>query len=366
QDGSLWIGGGAGGKLSVGTGSGLRIWNEGALDLPVIAAYDYDILAPVDLLLQPDGGNVGIRTLTPDAMLAIANVGSTDGRKMLGFGEGANAGFWFDSGFTYTDGDNYVSFSTSVASLGPIMTWKANGRVGIGTTAPSARLDVRSFSSNSTVVHAQNTGSGAASVAVRGLVNSGYGVYGEATATGGTNYGVYGVSGTSPAAYGVFAAGRIGAAGTKTFMIDHPADPEEKFLIHYSMESPEPQNVYNGTAILDGAGEAVVQLPDYFELINTDFHYQLTAVGAPAPLLHVASEIEGGVFVIAGGQPGLKVCWEVKARRNDRFVQRMGAPVEVQKGPGERGLYLMPELYDLPREKAIRPGVTNDNAAASN
>ncbi len=352
QDGALWLSGNGGGNLPVGAGSGLRLWNEGSLGLPVIAGYDYDMLQPVDLLLQPDGGRVGIRSLDPDALLSIENVGSADGVPMLGFGEGPSLSFWFSSGFTPVDGENFISLATNIGGLGSIMTWKGNGRVGIGTTAPTARLDVRSFSANSTAIHAENTGSGA-SVGVHGKVNSGYGVYGEATGSGNPNYGVFGASGSSPAAYGVFAAGRIGASGTKTFMIDHPADPEEKYLLHYSLESPEPQNVYNGVVQLNADGEAAVRLPDYFELINADFRYQLTAIGGPAPLLHIASEIEHGVFTIAGGMPGMKVSWEVKARRNDRFVQQMGAPVEMHKGPAERGLYLMPQLYGQPESKRI-------------
>ena len=47
-------------------------------------------------------------------------------------------------------------------------------------------------------------------------------------------------------------------------------------------------NLYRGTVVLDAAGEGWAALPSYFQSINRDFTYQLTAVGAPMPNLHVA------------------------------------------------------------------------------
>ena len=35
----------------------------------------------------------------------------------------------------------------------------------------------------------------------------------------------------------------------------------------------------NNTATPDGQGRAVVQMPDWFEALNRDFRYQLTAIG---------------------------------------------------------------------------------------
>ena len=63
--------------------------------------------------------------------------------------------------------------------------------------------------------------------------------------------------------------------------------------------------------MLDEAGEAEVQLPSYFEALNIDYRYQLTAVGGPGPNLYVAQKISGNRFRIAGGAPGLEVSWQV-------------------------------------------------------
>jgi hypothetical protein len=105
--------------------------------------------------------------------------------------------------------------------------------------------------------------------------------------------------------------------------------------------------------VLDARGEAWVQLPDYFDSINRDPSYHLTAVGAPMPNLHVAVEIQNNRFQIAGGVPGKKVSWEVKAVRNDRWVQEYGYQAEPEKPQEYQGKYIHPELYGQPKERGI-------------
>lgn len=196
---------------------------------------------------------------------------------------------------------------------------------------------------------------------------SGYGVYGRNSATSGTIYGVRGYASTAAGGYAVYAAGDMGASGVKPFRIDHPQDPENKYLLHYSTESPEVLNAYSGTVTLDDRGEAVVELPAYFAAINKVPRYTLTAIGAPMPMLHIADKINNEAllagertvpgqpvpvcsFRIAGGAPGQEVSWEVKAVRNDLRMRRQGAPVEREKTGPERGKYQHPEYYGQPPE----------------
>jgi len=182
---------------------------------------------------------------------------------------------------------------------------------------------------------------------------SGRGVVGVAEASTGTNYGVLGRTNSSTNGWGVYAGGRLGASGTKSFQIDHPLRPETHFLNHFCIEAPEPYNLYRGTVTLDAQGEAWVQLPDYFEAINRDASYHLTPIGAAMPNLHVAVEIQGNRFKIAGGAPFKKVSWEVKAVRNDPWVQQYGYQTEQEKPKEYQGLYLHPELYGQPKERGI-------------
>jgi hypothetical protein len=193
-------------------------------------------------------------------------------------------------------------------------------------------------------------------------MSSGYGVHGKGNGSAGLGVAgegnLYGVAGfCPPSGYAVYASGRFLATGTKSFRIDHPFNPENEYLLHYSTEMPEPQNAYNGSVTTDSNGEAWVQLPDYFGAINKDFEYQLTVVDDTDSdqfvMAKVAREIRENKFKIRTSQPRVRVSWEVKAKRNDLYVRKYGAPVEVQKNEFERGKYQHPELYGKPKEMAL-------------
>lgn len=178
------------------------------------------------------------------------------------------------------------------------------------------------------------------------------GVFGRTFAT---SINAIGVLGRSPAGgIGVGAQGDLVATGAKAFMIDYPLDPSNKILKHFSMESDEILNVYRGNIVLDGNGEAVVTLPEYFEAINIDFSYNLTAIGAQANV-YVKREIAGNTFEIAGGKPGQKISWTVYAQRNDPYVQQHPENTKnITTKEGEwAGKYLTPELYNQPKEMSV-------------
>lgn len=177
------------------------------------------------------------------------------------------------------------------------------------------------------------------------------GVFGRAQPNPAYGYGVVGTGNW----YGVYANGNLGATGTKAFQIDHPLDPENKYLRHYALESPEVLNMYRGNVILDTNGEATVTLPDYFAAINKDFSYHLTAIGAQANA-YIKEEInDQSQFKIAGGNPNQKISWQVIAERNDLYVQKNpeSIAVEIEKREYDKGLYLRPELYNQPEDKGI-------------
>lgn len=198
-------------------------------------------------------------------------------------------------------------------------------------------------------------------IGVRGAADRGVFGLGRVGVWGENN----GVSG-----WGVWSQGNFGASGNKAFRIDHPSDPENKYLLHYSIESPEVLNSYSGKVTLDENGEAVVEMPTYFASINKDPRYTLTPIGASMPLLHIAEEVDeptlkaaaalapGAVvptvsFRIAGGVSGARVSWEVKAIRNDAWMRSRPSPVETEKTGSEKGKYLHPDLYGQPNERGI-------------
>jgi hypothetical protein len=196
---------------------------------------------------------------------------------------------------------------------------------------------------------------------VYGLNNSasGAGVFGQTTAANSNASAVTGVA-PDPAWAGYFngrvhVTGNLSAGGTKPFLIDHPLDPENQYLYHFALESPEVRNVYDGVATLDSQGAATVQLPDYFAALNTgDYRYQLTPIGAPMPGLYIAQEIEGNSFAIAGGEPGKRVSWQVTAVRNDPYLRDHPVQAEVEKLEEERGTYLYPQGYGRPASDGFR------------
>jgi hypothetical protein len=140
---------------------------------------------------------------------------------------------------------------------------------------------------------------------------------------------------------------RVNGTLTKTagsFRIDHPLDPEHKYLSHSFVESPDMMNVYNGNVTLDSEGRATVELPEYFEALNCDFRYQLTAIGAPGPNLYIAEGVQQNRFRIAGGRAYAHVSWQVTGVRQDAYANEHRIkveeekPLEEEKPPAEKEL----------------------------
>jgi hypothetical protein len=123
--------------------------------------------------------------------------------------------------------------------------------------------------------------------------------------------------------------------------------------LHTCVESSERKNVYDGVVQLDANGTASVDLPGWFEALNGDFRYQLTAVGGAAPNLHVTEEVSENRFRIGGGEGGMKVCWQVTGSRKDAWAAANPFEVEEEKPPEDRGRYLQPDLYGAPEEQRV-------------
>lgn len=216
------------------------------------------------------------------------------------------------------------------------------GKVGLVVTT-FGQLDPNDQTAGA-AVHAQN--STPAAVGVRALVGSGRAIHAIA------------VHPTQPYTYAGMFEGDVRVYGTLRknadhFQIDHPLDPENRYLEHCAIESNEMKNVYDGTVILDENGQGLVTLPEWFDALNENFRYQLTPIGSPAPDLHIASEIDAGSFKIAGGRASLKVCWQVTGTRRDPWAQAHPMQVEIEKLEAERGYYIYPELYNQPVERGL-------------
>jgi hypothetical protein len=158
--------------------------------------------------------------------------------------------------------------------------------------------------------------------------------------------------------------GGLFVAGAKNFRIDHPLDPENKYLVHAAIESSEVLNQYSGNVTTDELGLAIVQLPEWFDVENTDFRYQLTVIGGRFAQAIVSKEIEKSQFTISTNATNVKVSWQVTARRNDPYMRAHPMVVEQDKPGNERGTYLLPELYGQPEDK--RTGGPHRSVPATN
>ncbi|MFH8680366.1 hypothetical protein [Streptomyces lydicus] len=193
---------------------------------------------------------------------------------------------------------------------------------------------------------------------VMGTSFNGSGVHGFSfSETGVSAFGALGVFASGQPVAGQF-NGDVHVTGSLIqggggFHIDHPLDPENRFLDHTFVQSAEMKNVYDGTATLDEEGAATVRLPDWFDALNENFRYQLTAVGGPAPGLHISRAVEDNHFAIAGGEPGQQVCWQVTGARRDAWARTHPVVADGRKEPEERGYYLHPEAHGQPAERSI-------------
>ena len=338
-------------------------------------------------------GNVGIGETSPGFPL---NFASTVGDKISLWGNaGDHYGFGIQGGLLQihtAESIHSIVFGYGASgNFTETMRIKGNGRVGIGTGNPSQKLDVRDGNisvtdgtTSAVTLHAQNwagqgglitvhndsgqdrvyivgddTNSGAGGIVVLGA-NGGWNAHiGHDSSS--PNHGLLAVqdeNGTNHAGFfvdvngdGVVFADHANA-GVKSFKIDHPLDPGNKYLYHSCVESPDMMNVYNGNVVTDANGEAWVELPAYFQALNKDFRYQLTVIGQFAQAI-VAAKIEDNRFSIRTDKPKVEVSWQVTGVRQDAFAQARRIRVEVDKGEDERGRYLHPELFGQPKELSI-------------
>ena len=170
---------------------------------------------------------------------------------------------------------------------------------------------------------------------------SGYvGVWGNASTTSGLNFGVYAYSG-SPGGYAGVFSGAVQVSGFLSklgggFLIDHPLDPDHKWLRHSFVESPDMMNVYNGNVTTNSSGVAVVKLPAYFTALNRDFRYQLTVIGKMAQAI-IDQKIANNQFRIRTDQGNVEVSWQVTGIRKDDWAKEHPMVVEEAKKAHEAG-----------------------------
>jgi len=295
--------------------------------------------------------------------------------------------------------------TTKVAGFEAITIRPSYRAVGVGVTAPAAQLHVenKDLSRPSLLAYHQSwfndvpailgvnrqqnaygvgvegrgasigvLGSGTGSLDVGTQGGTRVGLWGETSVQNTYNYGVYawadsgtentGIYAYAPVGVGSRAAwfdgtvitnGFLGASGA-SLRIDHPLDPENKYLSHSVVQSPDMMNVYNGNVTTDATGYAVVTLPNWFSALNGDFRYQLTTIRSFSRAM-IAEELDPATntFVIRTEEPEVSVSWQITGVRQDAWAEANRIRVEEDKATANRGLYLAPKAFDQPPEMGI-------------
>jgi len=222
--------------------------------------------------------------------------------------------------------------------------------------------ETTSFSGTGVFGYAPQVGGNTVGVRAQTESQTGKGLWAVAANGNGVSYAIYAENPNSTDGYagyftGLPGFGRVHITGTLSkgsgsFKIDHPLDPENKYLYHSFVESPDMKNIYDGIVTTDGEGEATVELPAWFEALNRDLRYQLTVIGQFAQAI-VAREVEDNRFAIRTSLPNIKVSWQLTGIRKDAFAEEHRIPVEEDKPENERGKYLYPLEHGQPVEKGV-------------
>jgi hypothetical protein len=341
-------------------------------------------------------GVYGVASATTGANTGVyARSNSTAGRGVVGLATatigttyavyGANAsssGLGVFGEMTATTGTTYGVFGQSASSSGYGSVGKTTATTGTtygvyGQSASSSGLGIFGETTATTGTTYGVFGQSASSVGYGGVGKTtattgttygvygqsassvGYGIVGRTTATTGTNYGVYGLA-ASPAGYAGYFTGNVHVQGTLSksagsFKIDHPLDPENKYLYHSFVESPDMMNVYNGNVTTGDDGYATVELPAWFGALNRDFRYQLTVLDeddtAAFVQVKLVKKIAENRFTLRSSLPRTEVSWQVTGIRQDAFAEAHRIPVEQDKPAEELGTYLHPVEHGMPTER---------------
>ncbi len=332
---------------------------------------DNGTVVGINLGTSTASGRLDVRTSSTDEMAAIHGYANSVNSSKVG---GVYGTYNTSNSGTGVQGIGYngVSLANAPASFPSIATSTDTGVYGsaatagvIGTSLAGNGVRGVSKSSSGTLGYSQATTTGGA-VGVGNTI----GVFANSVTIGtaavpAVRYGVYGQASGAATNWAGYFNGNVNvigslAKGSGTFKIDHPLDPENKYLYHSFVESPDMMNIYNGNNTTDASGNATITLPAYFEALNKDFRYQLTVVGTFAQAI-VSDEVSNNQFKIKTDKPNVKVSWQVTGIRKDKFADANRVIPEVEKEPENKGRFLHAKEWKQPINKEINYEINHSN-----
>ena len=202
------------------------------------------------------------------------------------------------------------------------------GGVGIGDTEPEWQFDIHNDEAANTYMQITNAATGGSGIWT-GLV-IGVSGSGDAWISQGSAAGLHMGGGASSNSINVDSDGKVTVGleafpdremavygDFETFGFKMPTGAQSSYVLTSDgtgvgtwqpNAGPVATASANGNVVLDASGEAQVELPAH--LLGAELRYQLTCIGGFAPVF-VAEKASGGVFTIAGGEPGMEISWQV-------------------------------------------------------
>ena len=256
---------------------------------------------------------------------------------------GSEAGFAGQSGYSVAIGSNAGSYNQQQSSVAIGDSAGFNGQqnfsVAIGPGAGNISQKVRSVAIGS---QAGNSNQGDNSIAIGNqagyLDQSTNSIVLNASSVplnaGTTGFFVKPINSTTTTSNGLRynpSTGEINYVTSKTFVIDHPINPE-KYLIHACLEGPEAGVYYRGEGTISNNHSIEINLPDYVDKLANDFTVQVTPIYDPSitkPLL--TSRVVNNKFTVYG--ENCDFFWTVHGKRGSIEVEPTKSDVYV-KGSG--------------------------------
>lgn len=242
------------------------------------------------LVVEGDSGNVGIGTAVPASSFHVVTNDAAGLITLQNINTGDNTPKRFLIQGIHYDIDeekNLAMWQESAAATTKI-------RIGGGQNSHNAATEIGFYTAadNTTV-----TGTSRMTISSAGLVN----VVGEIT------------------------------AGTKTFKIDHPVDPDNKILYHMAIEGPRVDLIYRGTTTLV-KGKATIDLNKDSSVVGMiDGTFEALTQNSKVTSLHAQESfdrvksgvITGATFEITSENTEStdEVAWVVMAERADQFIK---------------------------------------------
>lgn len=128
-----------------------------------------------------------------------------------------------------------------------------------------------------------------------------------------------------------FATTLINSSYVKSFVIDHPKEPETKHLVHVCLEGPEAGVYYRGKGEVTNNVGAKISLPDYVPGWAHDFTITVTAIYDGGKVhAYAVSEVDAddGTFTVYGENGRFN--WIAVGKRADIVVEPLKTETNVK------------------------------------